>query len=62
MNIEKDLEKDGISCIEPLDTLSTTLIAKFVAEKLSCAFSVYGLVYDSLFFKVSNSYVYCYHS
>ena len=54
MNIEKDLEKDGISCIEPLDTLSTTLIAKFVAEKLSCAFSVYGLVYDSLFFKVSK--------
>lgn len=54
MNIEKDLQKDGIEILEPIDTLSTTLIAKFVAEKLSSAFPLLGLKYDDLFLKISS--------
>lgn len=54
MNIEKDLKKDGITVIKPLDTLSITLIAKFVAEKLISAFPFYGFNYDKLFIKISN--------
>jgi hypothetical protein len=54
MNIEKDLKKDGITVIKPLDKLSVTLIAKFVAEKLISAFPFYGFNYNSLFMKISN--------
>lgn len=54
MNIEKDLKKDGITVIRPLDTLMVTLIAKYVAEKLTCAFPFYGFNYDKLFIKISN--------
>lgn len=54
MNIEKDLKKDGITVIKTLDTLSITLIAKYVAEKLTCAFPFYGFNYDKLFIKISN--------
>lgn len=54
MNVEKDLKKDGISVIKPLDTLSVTLIAKYVAEKLICAFPFYGFNYNKLFIKISN--------
>lgn len=54
MNIEKDLKKDGITVIKALDTLSVTLIAKYVAEKLTCAFPFYGFNYDKLFIKISN--------
>lgn len=54
MNVEKDLRKDGISVIKPLDTLAVTLIAKYVAEKLICAFPFYGFNYNKLFIKISN--------
>lgn len=54
MNIEKDLKKDGITVIKPLDTLNTTLIAKYIAEKLISAFPFYGFNYDKLFIKISN--------
>lgn len=54
MNIEKDLKKDGITVIKPLDTLSITLISKFVAEKLVSAFPFYGFNYNKLFIKLSN--------
>lgn len=54
MNIEKDLKKDGITIIKPLDALSITLISKYVAEKLISAFPFYGLNYTSLFIKISN--------
>lgn len=53
MNIEKDLKKDGIIVIKPLDTLSITLIAKFVAEKLVSSFPFYGFNYQNLFIKIS---------
>lgn len=53
MNIEKDLKKDGITVIKPLDTLSVTLIAKFVADKLMSAFPFYGFKYNNLFIKIS---------
>ncbi|MCI8361767.1 MAG: hypothetical protein HFJ41_01180 [Clostridia bacterium] len=55
MNIEKDLKKDGITVIKPLDTLSITLIAKYVAEKLISALPFYGLNYHNLFIKISNT-------
>lgn len=58
MNIEKDLKKDGITVIKPLDTLSVTLIAKFVAEKLISAFPFYGFRYDDLFIKITNTPMY----
>ena len=51
MNVERDLKKDGISVIKPLDTLSVTLIAKYVTEKLICAFPFYGFNYNKLFIK-----------
>lgn len=54
MNIEKDLKKDGISVIKPLDTLTITLIAKYVTEKLISAFPFYGFNYNKLFIKISN--------
>ena len=54
MNIEKDLKKDGITVEKPLDTLSVTLIAKFVAEKLISSFPFYGFNYDNLFIKIVN--------
>ena len=52
MNIEKDLKKDGITVIKPLDMLNITLIAKFVAEKLLSSFPFYGFNSDKLFIKI----------
>lgn len=54
MSIENDLKKDGITVIKALDTLSVTLIAKFVAEKFISAFPFYGFRYHDLFIKVSR--------
>lgn len=54
MNIEKDLKKDGITVIKPLDTLTITLISKYVTEKLISAFPFYGFNYNKLFIKISN--------
>lgn len=54
MDIEKDLKKDGITVVKQLDTLSVTLIAKYVAEKLISALPFYGLNYHSLFIRISN--------
>lgn len=54
MNIEKDLQKDGITIIRPLEPLTITLIAKYVAEKLISAFPFYGFRYNDLFIKLSN--------
>ena len=54
MSIEKDLKKDGIQVIKEVDTLSVTLIAKFVAERLSSTFLFYGLKYNDLFIKISR--------
>lgn len=58
MNIEKDLKKDGITVIKPLDTLSITLIAKYITEKLISAFPFYGFNYNNLYVKVSNIAMY----
>ena len=58
MKIEKDLRKDGITAIEPLDMLSVTLISKFVAEKLSTALPFYNLKYHDLFVKISRISMY----
>lgn len=54
MNIEKDLKKDGIIVIKPLDMLNITLIAKFVAEKLISSFPFYGFNYDKLFIRITK--------
>ena len=54
MNIENDLKKDGITVIKSLDTLSVTLIAKFVAEKFISAFPFSGFRYNDLFIKISR--------
>ena len=54
MKIEKDLKKDGIEVIKPLDMLSITLISKFVAEKISSCFPFLGLKYNELFIKISR--------
>lgn len=55
MNIEKDLKKDGITVIEPVNPVTVTLIAKFVCDKLCTAFPLYNLNYDNLFIKVVNT-------
>lgn len=54
MSIENDLKKDGIKVIQEVDTLSVTLIAKFVAERLSSTFLFYDLKYSDLFIKISR--------
>ncbi len=54
MSIERDLKKDGITMIEPLDTLSVTLIAKFVAEKFISFFPFSHFRYHNLFVKISR--------
>ena len=59
MSIETDLKKDGIHVIKPLDSLSVTLIAKFIAEKFISYFPFAHMRYDDLFIKISklNMYV-----
>lgn len=54
MNIEKDLKKDGISVIGPLDALNVTLISKFVSERLVANFPFCGFNYEKLYLKISN--------
>ena len=58
MSIETDLKKDGITVIKQLDTLSTTLIAKFVAEKYISYFPFCHMKYNDLFTKVSRLHMY----
>ncbi len=58
MSIEKDLQKDGIHVISSLDALSTTLIAKFVAEKFISFFPFSHFRYHDLFVKVSRLNMY----
>ena len=52
--IEKDLEKDGIKVIKPIDTLTITLISKYVSEKLSTLLPFFNLKYNDLFIKISR--------
>ena len=54
MNIENELKKDGITIIKPLDTLSVTLIAKFVSEKFMSFFPFSRFYYHDLFVKISR--------
>lgn len=58
MNIENELKKDGITVIKPLDTLSITLIAKFVAEKFISFFPFSCFRYHDLFVKISRINMY----
>jgi len=58
MSIETDLKKDGITDIKPLDSLSITLIAKFVAEKYISYFPFCHMKYNDLFSKVSRLKMY----
>ena len=59
MSIENDLRKDGITVIQPLDTLSVTLIAKYVAEKYISYFPFSRMRYNDLYAKIArlNMYV-----
>lgn len=58
MNIENELKKDGITVIKPLDALSVTLIAKFVAEKFVSFFPFSRFHYHDLFVKISRLNMY----
>ena len=58
MNVENDLKKDGITVIKPLDTLSITLIAKFVSEKFMSFFPFSRFHYHDLFVKISRLNMY----
>lgn len=58
MNIENELKKDGIIVIKQLDKLSTTLVAKFVAEKFISFFPFSRFHYSDLFAKISNINMY----
>lgn len=58
MNVENELKKDGITVIKPLDTLSITLIAKFVAEKFMSFFPFSHFQYHDLFVKISRLNMY----
>lgn len=58
MNVENELKKDGITVIKPLDTLSITLIAKFVAEKFMSFFPFSRFYYHDLFVKISRLNMY----
>lgn len=54
MNVENELKKDGITIIKPLDILSITLIAKFVAEKFISFFPFSRFHYHDLFVRISR--------
>ena len=58
MSIESDLKKDGITVIEPLDSLSINAIAKNVSEKIVEAFPNLGFTFDSLYNRFSNLQMY----
>ena len=58
MNVENELKKDGITVIKPLDTLSITLIAKYVAEKFMSFFPFSRFRYHDLFVKISRLSMY----
>ena len=58
MNIENDLKKDGVIVIKPVDTLTITLLAKFVAQRLTTAFPFFQLKYNDLFIKLSRLSMY----
>lgn len=58
MNIENELKKDGIIVIKQLDKLSTTLVAKFVAEKFISFFPFSRFHYSDLFSKISSIKMY----
>ena len=58
MNIEEELKKDGITVIKPVDTLSVTLIAKFVAEKFVTFFPFAHFHYHDLFVKIARLNMY----
>lgn len=59
MSIKKELKKEGIEVIKPLDTLSVITIAKNVATKMTMAFPEQNLNCNELFIKLSrlNMYV-----
>lgn len=54
MSIESDLKKDGITVIEPLDTVTINMIAKNVSQKLCSAFPNIGFTFDELFERFSG--------
>lgn len=59
MSIKKELKKEGIEVIKPLDTLSVIAIAKNVATKITMAFPEQNLNCNEIFIKLSrlNMYV-----
>lgn len=54
MSVESDLRKDGITVIEPLDTLRVNTIARDIAEKLCKAFPEQNFVFQNLFIALSR--------
>jgi len=58
MNIENELKKDGIEVIRPLDGLSVTLIAKYVAEKFVSFFPFCRVNHHDLFAKITRINMY----
>ena len=58
MSIEKDLIKDGIKVIKPLDTLSVTLIAKYIAGKYISYFPFSSMRYNDIYSKASRLNMY----
>lgn len=58
MNIENELKKDGIKVIKQLDVLSTTLVAKFVAEKFIAFFPFSHFNYADLFCTIASLNMY----
>ena len=58
MNIENELKKDGITIIKPLDNLSITLIAKYVAEKFVSFFPFSRINYHDLFARITHLNMY----
>lgn len=58
MSIEKDLKKDGIEVIKPLDTLKINSIARNISQKICEAFPHYGLNQNDLFIRLSRLNMY----
>lgn len=54
MSIEKELKKDGIEVIRPLDTLSINTLAHDVAEKICKTFSEQNFIFHNLFIALSR--------
>ena len=58
MNLDQELEANGISNVNELNRIELTLVAKHIAERLTSAFPFAGFNYDSIYQKAVKTPMY----